>query len=94
VDKQAAGARLARALAESARRLAAGSDWREAAARYREAAGLDPADAPLHNEFGELLMGHGELAEALEQFERALTIDPRNEEARQNEEMARRHLGK
>ncbi len=93
VDKQAAGGRLARALAESARRLANG-DWREAAARYREAAALDPADAPLRNEFGELLMGHGELAEALDQFERALVIDPKSEEARQNAEMVRRHLGK
>jgi tetratricopeptide (TPR) repeat protein len=93
-EGQAASGRLARALAESARKLSAQGDWHEAAARYREAAGLAPADAPLCNEFGELLMGHGQLAEALDQFDRALAIDPENEEARQNREMVRRHLGK
>ena len=85
---------LARALATSARHLGSQGDWQEAVARYREAAGLAPDDAPLRNEFGELLMGHGELAEALEQFERALAIDPQNEEARRNREMVERHLGK
>ena len=90
----AVSGRLARALAQSARQLAARDEWREAAGRYREAAGLAPDDAPLRNEFGELLMGHGELAEALEQFERALAIDPNNEEARQNRDMAGKHLGK
>ena len=90
----AVNGRLARALAESARRLASEGDWREAAAHYREAAGIDTGDAPLCNEFGELLMGHGELAEALKQFDRALAIDPANEEARQNREMVERHLGK
>jgi tetratricopeptide (TPR) repeat protein len=91
---EAARGRLARALVTSARQLAAHDDWREAAARYREAVGIDAADAPLRNEFGEVLMGHGELAEALEQFERALALDPGNEEARQNREMVLRHLGK
>ena len=90
----AVSGRLARALAQSARQLAARDEWREAAGRYREAAGLAPDDAPLRNEFGELLMGHGELAEALKQFERALAIDPNNEEARQNRDMAGKHLGK
>ncbi len=93
-EKDAAGGRLARALAESARQLAAHGYWHEAAARYREATTLEPADAPLCNEFGELLMGHGDLPGALEQFDRALAIDPNNEEARQNREMVQRHIGK
>ena len=85
--------RLAQALAARARQLAAG-DWRAAAARYREAVSFRPDDAPLHNEFGELLMGHGDLDEAMQEFDRALKLDPGNEEARQNRDLAARHAGK
>ena len=90
----AAQDRLAQALAVRARQLAKAGDGREAAARYREAAALRPDDAPLHDEFGELLMSRGEWEEAVHEFDRALAIDPHNEEARQNREMVLRHTAK
>lgn len=43
---------------------------------YRKAADLDSSMAELHNEYGVLLQGSGQYVKALEQYEKAVRIDP------------------
>jgi len=75
---------LQRALEAQARRLTAQNDWKAAATIFRELVKLAPQDGSLHNDFGEMLLRANQPAEALEQFRKALEIDPANQAARGN----------
>jgi len=58
-------------------RLAALGRWDEAVAAYRALVELAPEDAAAHRRLGEaLLSGTGEVAAALEEFDRSLSLDP------------------
>lgn len=56
----------------------------EAVALLEEGLRLEPQSAKLHNTFGILHAEHGRFTEARRHRERALEIEPRYEEARQN----------
>ena len=93
-DDRLAKDRLARTLATRAGRLAARGELDEASAQYDEVVKIEPGDAGLRNEFGELLMRRGKFAEALEQFDKALSLNPSLEEARKNREQAQQQAGR
>jgi tetratricopeptide (TPR) repeat protein len=75
---------LQRALEGQAREYAAHADWKGAAAAYGELVELSPRDAGLRNDYGEALLQLNQTAQAREQFEKALEIDPALEAARRN----------
>jgi Flp pilus assembly protein TadD len=66
----------------------------DAAARYRELAGLKPNDADIRNNLGILLARTGDLRGAIAAFEAALQCDPSHAAARRNLESVRAHLPK
>jgi len=76
--------RLATALCAHAAELKRADRWSDAAAAYREALDLEPQVAEAHNDYGVILMLQGKFAEALEQFNRTLELDPANESAKEN----------
>ena len=51
-----------------------------------------PADAQVRCDFGELLLQAGKPADALEQFNQALAIDPSHQAARTDRDLALRQL--
>ncbi len=51
-----------------------------------------PQDAQVHNDFGELYLRMGKPAEALEQFEKALAVNPSHPAALKNRDLARQQL--
>jgi len=77
-----------RQLSLRARQLAGEQKWAEAVARYREAVSLVPKDAGAHNDLGMALLREGKSAEAAAEFDRALEIDPANQSAKANRELA------
>ncbi len=83
-DDETARYGLQRALQAQARQLTAKGEWIEAAAAYRQLVKLAPRDADLRNDFGEVLLQLDRRAEALDQFDQALEIDPKNEAAQRN----------
>lgn len=84
--------RLASALEMRARILSTERKWEDAAACYRELVTLEPGDFSMRTDFGALLVRQGKLAEALEQYDQALAIDPSNEAARENRELVLRQV--
>jgi Flp pilus assembly protein TadD len=45
---------------------------------------IDPEDAAAHNDLGWTLAAHGQIAEAVPHFERALALDPNFANARES----------
>jgi tetratricopeptide (TPR) repeat protein len=74
-------------------RLAEG-DAEGAAAAFRRAIGIDPADAIAWNNLGQVLHDLGRLPEAIEAFGEALEIAPESVEARNNRALALQDLGR
>jgi len=74
---------------QGARRLEQ-SDPRAAADDARAALALSPNDAAAHNLLGAALATEGDIDAARAEFERAVAIDPSNQQARNNLERARR----
>ena len=72
---------LARALIKAGQPL-------EALELFRGLAEAYPNDSAVRNGYGELLFGKGDYAAALAQFEKAVALDPTNEVARKNRELA------
>jgi tetratricopeptide (TPR) repeat protein len=66
----------------------------EAVAYWRESLRYRQNDAAMHNDLGEVLGRLGHTREAVQEFELALSIDPRQENARTNLQAARAGLGK
>jgi Flp pilus assembly protein TadD len=71
-----------------ARALAKTGMYDEAFENYRQILGELPQDTSVRNELGELYLARGRFAEAIEQFDQTLTIDPKNETARKDRELA------
>ena len=82
---------LQKALEAKASESTAQGDWKRAAGAYTELVELAPGDASLRNDFGEALMHLNQTAQAREQFERALALDPANEAARRNRDALDAH---
>ena len=59
-----------------AKALARSGDFAEAAQDFSQVVAAFPQDAQVHNDFGELYLRMGKPSEALEQFEKALAINP------------------
>ena len=76
---------LANALARSGR-------FDQAIDNFRQVASAFPDSARMQDQFGELLVQSGKYSEALAQFDKALALDPANEDARKDREMALQHL--
>jgi Flp pilus assembly protein TadD len=53
---------------------------------------MNPNDADAHNSLGYTLANLGRVAEALPHFERAVALNPGNDNAKRNLEQARRAL--
>jgi Tfp pilus assembly protein PilF len=67
--------------------------WREAEYRLRQALADDPADARLHNNLAVTLEAQAELAEAYDEYVKAVELDPANETYRRNlREFTEAHL--
>ena len=49
----------------------------EAMAYLKQAVELDPRSAEMHNTFGNVLVGAGNLPEAISHYERAIQINPK-----------------
>jgi tetratricopeptide (TPR) repeat protein len=75
---------LQKALEAQSRQATARNDWKAAAAAYAELVELAPDDASLRNDYGEALLHLNQAAQAREQFEKALALDPANDVARRN----------
>jgi tetratricopeptide (TPR) repeat protein len=71
-----------------ARALAKTGMYDEAFENYRQILAELPQDTDVRNELGELYLARGRFAEAIEQFDQTLTIDPKNETARKDRELA------
>ena len=56
----------------------------DAIKNYQLALEADPLNAAAHNSFGWTLANQGRTAEAVSHFERALALNPRDENARKN----------
>lgn len=76
--------RVAGVLAPRAEQFSAQEKWAGAVAFYAESAGITPNDARLRNDFGVALWRLGKRTEALEQFDRALALDPDDKAAQEN----------
>jgi len=79
-------------LALAHRRLAE-THWRagnfgDAATHAEDAVGLNPRDAETHNLFGVVLASQGRVAEAIEQFRQAVSLNPGDSKARANLQQA------
>ena len=59
---------------------------------FRQVASAFPDSARMQDQFGELLAQSGRYSEALAQFDKALALDPANEDARSDRVMALQHL--
>ena len=64
----------------------------EAVENFRPVAAAYPGSARLQDEFGELLARDGKFAEAVAEFDKALALDPSDESARKNREIARQQV--
>jgi Flp pilus assembly protein TadD len=82
---------LQKALEAQARELTEQGDWRRAGKAYSELVELAPGDAGLRNDYGEALLHLNQSAQAREQFEKALALDPANEAARRNRDALDAH---
>ena len=71
-----------------ARALAKTGKYDEAFENYRQIVAELPQDTDVRNELGELYLARGRFAEAIEQFNLTLSIDPKNETARKDRELA------
>ncbi len=71
-----------------ARALIKAGKMDEATELFRGLVAAYPNDAQVRNGFGELLFGQGKYAEALEQFDQSIALDPTNEIAKKNRELA------
>jgi tetratricopeptide (TPR) repeat protein/mono/diheme cytochrome c family protein len=80
----AAREHLTAALQEAGNTLLASGRAQEGADRYREALGLQPGNADVHNNLGSALLALGQVADAVAQFESALRLDPQHAAARDN----------
>ncbi|MBX6341175.1 MAG: tetratricopeptide repeat protein, partial [Thermomicrobiaceae bacterium] len=69
---------------ERARRLAVAREWDEAVEVNRQILEQSPRDVEALNRLGKALMELGRFAEALEEYRRALEIDPTNSIAQRN----------
>ena len=78
---------LARALIKTGHLDQALDNFRQVVAAY-------PKDPAAHNGLGELLFMQGKYAEAIEQFDQALALDPSSAIAKKNREQAAAHLSK
>lgn len=78
---------LADALRAQAEQLKREDHWVDAAEAYRESLELEPGDAETYNEFATVLMLEGKFPEALDEVNRALAIDPTNDEAQQTRDL-------
>lgn len=58
--------------------------WKEAEYRLRQAIELKPEDARLHNNLGIVLEAQGKLKEALNEYKKALSIEPDNKIIKRN----------
>ncbi|HKD18162.1 MAG TPA: tetratricopeptide repeat protein [Thermoanaerobaculia bacterium] len=58
--------------------------WREAAFRYEQAAQKSPNDARAHNNLAVALEASGDFARALDEYKKALEIEPNNNYIRRN----------
>jgi tetratricopeptide (TPR) repeat protein len=72
------------ALIGRGRTAAARGDWHAAAADYREAAGVDPADAPARAALGLAADRLGDWAGAADAYREAVRLDPKNALAHNN----------
>ncbi len=98
MDRRALSAALGLALAVAGGGCASGGDtqiafgadvareghWREAAFRFEKVIAADPGNARAHNDLAVALEATGEFARALEQYKKALELDPRNNYIRRN----------
>lgn len=64
----------------------------EAVENFRPVAAAYPGSARLQDEFAELLARDGKFSEAVAQFDKALALDPSDESARKNRELARQQV--
>ncbi|HTU44324.1 MAG TPA: tetratricopeptide repeat protein [Bryobacteraceae bacterium] len=64
----------------------------EAIENFRPVAAAYPGSARLQDEFGELLARDGKFVEAVAQFDKALALDPSDETAKKNREVARQQM--
>lgn len=58
--------------------------WREAAFRFEKAIAAEPKNARAHNNLAVALEATGDFARALEEYKRALEIDPQDSYIRRN----------
>ncbi|HEY7369319.1 MAG TPA: tetratricopeptide repeat protein [Thermoanaerobaculia bacterium] len=76
--------------AQPSAQLAFGSDaardglWREAAFRFEQAVAREPNNARAHNNLAVALEATGEFARALDQYKKALELDPNDSYIRRN----------
>ncbi len=71
-----------------ARTLVKAGKMDEATELFRGLVAAYPNDSSVRNGFGELLYGQGRMAEARAEFEKAIALDPTNEVAKKNRELA------
>jgi len=58
--------------------------WREAAFRFEKVIAADPKNARAHNDLAVALEATGDFARALEEYKKALELDPHNNYIRRN----------
>jgi Flp pilus assembly protein TadD len=58
--------------------------WREAAFRFEQAVAREPSNARAHNNLAVALEATGEFARALDQYKKALELDPNDSYIRRN----------
>jgi Tfp pilus assembly protein PilF len=85
-----AGAGCSSSSASSADQIAFGTKvardglWREAAFRFEKVIAADPKNARAHNNLAVALEATGEFARALEEYKKALELDPHDSYIRRN----------
>ncbi len=82
----------ARGYVEKGNRSFTAKRYEEAAGHYRGAVALDPTNVDARYRLGVALAAHGDLSGAISAWEGALLVDPKNDKARRNIELARRRL--
>ena len=65
-------------------RVAQQGHWREAAFRFEKVIAQDPKNARAHNDLAVALEATGDFARALEEYKKALELDPQNNYIRRN----------
>lgn len=91
-DDQGARLRLTQILQAFGDQASSEGQLPQATAAYRELVTLNGVDADLHNNLGTLLARAGNFTAAIAEFEAALKLNPANEAARRNLEIARRKV--